>query len=449
MAELSLDQAQRVILLLAGTVKGVLLYPEAHPAVAQPLGEIRALLDEALRDRQEVRLGILDGVLFLEQHLFFTPTASVDELAGILSAREIRSVMFQKGIVVPELLELVNLLSLRNITGGNLAAELSRRGCSHVIVEPQDLQPEVSEEEFDPLATYRQAITVVSSLFKDVESGRIPSTDALGGVVDRVAEIAIREPSTLLGLAMIKDYDNYTFYHSVNVGILTMAIGAALDLAKDQLRELGMAGFLHDVGKTRVAKYILNKPGKLSPEEFEQMKRHSEDGARIVGDIEGVSSYVAQAVLGHHIGFSRNGYPTWALGLPFERACDIISVADCYDAITTLRVYKPPLNPREAVKMLRELAGTQLDPQLVETFAEMLGRYPVGTLVRLDSSEIAVVYRPAASGGDRPAVKVIKDGDGRMLLTPVIVDLAQEDDREIVAEVDPYLASVDVSRYLE
>lgn len=448
MADVTLAQAQRVVLLLAGTVKGYSLYPEAHPAVAQPLREVCGIVEEALRERPALRLGILDGVLFLDQHLFFTPAASVEELAGILAARGVRAVTFQQGITPDELTALVSLLARRGLRGEALAAELDRRGCAHVVLELEELQQEEAEE-FDPAATYREAITVISTLFGDVESGRIPGTQALRGVVDRMAELAIRQPSTLQGLAMIKDYDNYTFFHSVNVGVLAMAVGAAHGIGKDELRELGMAGFLHDVGKTRVAKKILNKPGRLSPEEFEVMKRHAEDGARIVGEMEGISSRVAQAVLGHHLCFDRTGYPRWARELPFDRFCEIIAVADCYDAITTLRVYKPPLNPREAVEMIRGLAGTQLNPELVGTFAGMLGRYPVGTLVRLDTNEIAVVVRPASAGGERPVVKVVKDRQGMMLTSPVVKDLSGQEGAAIVAVVDPALAAVDVSRYLE
>lgn len=448
MADIALAQAQRLVLLLAGTVKGYSLYPEAHPAVAQPLREVCGIVAEALREGSALRLGILDGVLFLGQHLFFTPAASVEELAEILAARELRAVTFRKGVTPDELAALVSLLARRDLRGEVLAAELDRRGCAHLVLELEEFRQEEAEE-FDPAATYRQAITVVSTLFGDVESGRIPGSQALRGVVDRMADLTIREPSTLLGLAMIKDYDRYTFFHSVNVGILAMAVGAACGIGKDELRELGMAGFLHDVGKTRVAKNILNKPGRLSPEEFEVMKRHAEDGARIVGEMEGIGPRVAQAVLGHHLCFDRSGYPPWARDLPFDRFCEIIAVADCYDAITTLRVYKPPLDPREAVEMIRGLAGTQLNPELVATFTGMLGRYPVGTLVRLDTNEIAVVIRSAPAGGERPVVKVVKDRWGMVLPSPVVKDLAGQEGAAIVAVVDPATAVVDVSRYLE
>ncbi|WP_298437139.1 HD-GYP domain-containing protein [Geobacter sp.] len=340
--------------------------------------------------------------------------------------------------------------------GGELAQALLRERVAHITLLLVDRDRVREDEEvyddgeLKPQATYRQALTVVGGIFREIESGRIPNSDKLRAVVDQVAELTIKDPATLIGLAMIKDYDNYTFYHSVNVGVLAMALGSALGVRGEELQELGMAGFLHDVGKTRVEKTILNKPGRLSSDEYEEMMLHSENGARIIGEMEGISPRVGQAVLGHHIRFDRTGYPPWARTLPFDRFCDIIAVADCYDAITTLRVYKSPLNPKEAVELLRGLAGWHLDSALVEKFMEMMGRYPVGTLVRLDTNEIAVVWRPDPHGGERPTVKIVMDGAGKMVEPPLVRDLGREAERsEIVAVVDPLLKLLDVSKYLE
>lgn len=451
MTSVSLAQAQRAVLLLSGAVKGVTLYPESHPAIIQPLRELSILFGGLLADRDEVRLGIVDGVLFFEQHLFFTPTAAVDELTALLMGRGVEAVTLRRGLDLGELQRLVTLLSRRQLRGAGLAEALAREGVTHAAVRLAGRERDEAVEDevdFDPGATYRQALDVVGGLFRDIECGRIPSTGKLRGVVDRMAAQTIKDPATLLGLAMIKDYDNYTFCHSVNVGVLAMVLGAALGLGREELQELGMAGFLHDVGKTRVEKTILNKPGRLSSEEYEVMKRHAESGARIIGEMEGMAPRVAQAVLGHHIRFDRTGYPDWARSLPFDRFCSIIAVADCYDAITTLRVYKEPLNPKEAVEKLRSLAGTHLDGTLVESFAGMMGKYPVGTLVRLDTNEIAVVLRPDPRGGERPTVKVAIDAAGRVVKSPAVRDLAGEGG-SIVAVVDPLLKAIDVALYLE
>lgn len=454
MSNVPLSQAQRVVLLLSGAVKGVGLYPDSHPAITQPLQELTGIFAGLLADRHELRFGVIDGVLFFEQHLFFTPSAAVEELTELLVRKGVESATVIPGLQTEELRRFVTLLSRRQLRGAELAETLRRERIDHIALllvdrdRPRD--DEEDDGELDPQATYRQALTVVGGIFREIEVGRIPNSDKLRAVVDQVAVLTIKDPATLLGLAMIKDYDNYTFYHSVNVGVLAMALGSALGFRGGELQELGMAGFLHDVGKTRVEKTILNKPGKLSSDEYEEMKRHSENGARIISEMEGIGPRVAQAVLGHHIRFDRTGYPPWARELPFDRFCDIIAVADCYDAITTLRVYKSALNPKAAVELLRGLAGWHLDGALVERFAEMMGRYPVGTLVRLDTNEIAVVWRPDPHGGEQPTVKIIMDGVGRMLEPPPVRDLAAGVAAgEIVAVVDPLLKLIDVSKYLE
>lgn len=452
MIRIAQPQAQRFVLLLAGAVRAVLLYPGSHPAVVQQFTHLGDHVAELLRAYPEVRIGVIDGVFFCENHLFFTPTAAEEELASLFTNRHVEAVAFRAGVTPLEIERFVELLTRREFLGERLAAEVQRAGIAAISVElggsGATEVPSPGDEEHDPGATYREALHVVTGLFSEVEKGRLPSSDKLRGIVDRMATMIMQDRATLLGLAMIKDYDNYTFHHSVNVGILSMSLGAAAGLQRDELGELGMAGFLHDVGKTRVEKAILNKPGRLSSDEYERMKRHSEEGARIVDEMPGVGERIARAVLGHHIRFDRAGYPESARALAFDRFCDIIAVADCYDAITTLRVYKSPLNPKDALLKLRSLAGSHLDSGLVQAFTEMMGRFPVGTLVRLDTNEVAVVFRPDPSAGDRPAVKVVADPSGRLLEPAPVRDLVRETGTRIVAVVDPLMTVIDVNRYL-
>lgn len=455
MNNLALTQAQRIVLLVSGTVKGVNLYPADHPAILAPLNELGGLLESVLAGNPDLHLGIIDGVLFVEQHLFFTPSAAVEELTNILLGKGVDVLLFKRGVSADELKRFIEIVAQRQLRGGQLAEAIAAASIDHIAVELTDRPSDedgAADDGDSVQATYRQAVNVVSHLFKDVESGRIPQLDNLAEVVDRIASLAIKDPLTLVGLAMIKDYDNYTFYHSVNVGVLSMALAVVAGLGGEDLRSVGMAGFLHDVGKTRIEKAILNKPGRLSSDEFERMKMHAEDGARIIGEMMGSNHRVAQAVLGHHIRFNRTGYPAWARDLPFDLFCEIVAVADCYDAITTLRVYKSPLNPKAALEKLRELSGTHLNSNLVEKFATMMGKYPVGTLVRLDSNEIAVVCRPDQLAGEQPAVKIVMDAAGRLLDKPISRNLATENiavGRTIVAVVDPLTKSIDVSRYLD
>jgi HD-GYP domain-containing protein (c-di-GMP phosphodiesterase class II) len=230
-----------------------------------------------------------------------------------------------------------------------------------------------------------------------------------------------------------------------------MALGASLGMDVMSVKSLGIAGELHDIGKTMISKQILNKPGKLSSDEFNEVKRHSELGNKIIREMDGLEPLIAQIVLGHHLRFNRCGYPEWAQKLPFNQMIDIIAIADTYDAITTLRVYQQPINPRSALNEMQKLAGTFLDGSLVARFIEMMGKYPVGTLVRLDTNEVAVIYRPNPLDEEAPMVKIMIESDGTRPGIPREQMLIEQDGAryaEIVAVVDPLLKNIDLSKFV-
>jgi HD-GYP domain-containing protein (c-di-GMP phosphodiesterase class II) len=213
-----------------------------------------------------------------------------------------------------------------------------------------------------------------------------------------------------------------------------------------EVEETGIAGFLHDIGKTKIDRRIVTKPGKLTDQEYEQMKRHPEYGALLICRMEGLNDRIAEGVLGHHIRFDREGYPEWARERAFGLMNGIVAVADCYDATTTLRAYQPQMHPLQAVEEIRSQGGTSLDAEIVERFLELAGRFPVGSLVRLDSDEIAVVFTPSTDPRGAATVKVLVDRRGTQLAEPELVSLAQKGTR-IVGLVDPLGQGIDVSCY--
>jgi putative nucleotidyltransferase with HDIG domain len=349
----------------------------------------------------------------------------------------------------------VRLLSVKSAGFDELRARMRQKEIRHILVERQKdaLLPEQPDDSGDEdgdgyaLAAYGQALGAIRGVCRDIEHGRIPSSAEVTGAVDRLVGITMREPSTLLGLSMIKDYDNNTFNHCVNVGVLAISLGAALGLDAEDVREVGIAGQLHDIGKTLIPKEILNKPGKLSSAEFHEMKRHSELGAKIIQEMGGLKPRIAQAVLGHHLHYNRNGYPEWARELDYDRMIDIIAIADTYDASTTLRAYQRSLTPRAALAVMQKLAGTILNDDLVVRFTELMGKYPVGTLVRLDNNEVALVHRPNPLDEEAPVVRIVLERDGSRLQTHREKRLVEPDGSSyarIVAEVDPLLKNIDV-----
>ena len=453
MSEVTIQAAQRVAMLLAASIRTVMLYPMAHPAVGQPLQELADLLGASLKDRREIHLGVVEGTFFLENRLIVAPTPAVAGLAERLSKKKIDALTIYAGVTTDDLFGLATLLARRETTSELLPGELEGRGIRSIRLGIDQAVSDATEEGADcaPSRTYFQALNAVRDTMREVENGRIPTGEWINAVVDNMVSVTMKDPTTLLGLAMIKDYDNYTFSHSVNVGILALTFGSFLGLDQQALRDLNTAGLLHDIGKTTVDKAILNNPGKLSAQEYEQMKKHAEAGAAIVAKMKDISPQVADAVLGHHIKFNRTGYPEWASDRKFSYFADLVAVADCYDAITTLRTYNVPTLPKAAMDIMRRLAGTSLNGELVEQFERMMGEYPVGTLVRLDTNEIALVVKPHPMESVTPAVRVIIDAQGGVLAQPRLESLAPAGGTRyasIVSPVDALLKNIDVASFL-
>jgi putative nucleotidyltransferase with HDIG domain len=307
------------------------------------------------------------------------------------------------------------------------------------------------DDESGHLHAYTDALHAVGGVMKEIENGRIPSSKKINTVVGSMVSMAIKDHTTLLGLSLIKDYDNYTYNHSVNVGILALSLGAYMGMDQDMLKDINTAGLLHDIGKTRIDKKLLNKPGKLSADEYEVVKKHSEAGAEMVSKMEGMNQQIIDAVLGHHIKFNRQGYPEWARSRLFGIMINMVAVADCYDAVTTLRTYNVPVPPKVALDCIQGLCGSALDSDLVKRFADMMGKYPVGTLVRLDTNEIAVVIKPNPADADFPVVKVVIDPQGNKLQEARKECLLRSDGTRsacIVTTIDPLLKDIDVAKYV-
>jgi len=460
MEALDKQGALRLITLFSGAVKGMSFYPESHPAIRQPLSELDKILGSALGRAEAVSWGINDGVMFFDEHLFIAPSTAIADLTDRMMEREVGRVIVTAGVTFDELQRFVRLFSVRGAGFDDLVARLHNEGLSHIKLVKQGQETFEEQDEADDddgqdggdfLVTYGKALDAIRGICRDIERGRIPSSAPVLRIVDRMVGITMQEPSTLLGLTMIKDYDNYTFNHCVNVGVLAMSLGATIGLDAMMVKDLGIAGQLHDIGKTMISKDILNKPGKLTSDEYAEMKRHSELGSKIIGQMDGLSPQIAQIVLGHHVHFNREGYPDWARNLPFNNMVDIVAIADTYDAITTLRVYQHPINPRAALNEMNKLVGSVLDGALLARFVEMMGKYPVGTLVRLDSNEVAVVYRPNPLDEESPVVRILIDADGTRFSIPreqVLVDRDGSRYASIVAVVDPLLKNIDVGKMI-
>jgi len=251
----------------------------------------------------------------------------------------------------------------------------------------------------------------------------------------------------MLQLSGLKDYDEYTYYHSANVAVLALALGSAITSDYRFLSSLATGALLHDIGKLTVDTDIINKPGVLAPDEWAAMRRHPITGAQMVSRLPGMDRSAVVIVFEHHMHYDGTGYPTRSVARRQHLASRIVAVADAYDAMTSRRSYSAARVQDEAVAMLARCAGSSLDPALVRTFIRVVGVYPPRSVVRLDSGEMAIVLEPGTSDPSRPLIRVIAEPGGTFA-DPYDVDLASSSGLAIHSCVDPRLLNIEVDDYV-
>lgn len=283
-------------------------------------------------------------------------------------------------------------------------------------------------------AIRHEATEVVTSLLNDVRLGRAVDAERLEPQVTRLADSVLRNPGTLVSLSRLKHKDTYTFQHCVSTSALLMTFGRAMGLPKEDLVEAGIGAMLHDIGKMQVPQSVLNKPGSLTETEFHLMKEHVLLGVGILEHTPGITARMVQIASEHHERFDGTGYPDQLRGFEISELGRMTAIVDVYDALTSHRVYRTPMEPSEALRKLYEWSAHHFDAPLVERFIQTVGIYPVGSLVRLESGRLAVVVDLGEGGPLTPRVRIIHDIRRDRRLTPWDLDLAGGKDRILEAE---------------
>jgi HD-GYP domain-containing protein (c-di-GMP phosphodiesterase class II) len=301
----------------------------------------------------------------------------------------------------------------------DVASELKIRGAAGVEVEKAKEDEEVvTRLDADVVARhiYLRSIGVVKGVFDSMRKTDQITARRVKRVVQQMIESLNFDPEHLLNLTSLKNYDEYTFNHSVNVAVLGIALGRHIGLSRRQLYVVGQAGMLHDLGKLCIPKQVLNKPGALTREEWSVMKNHPVEGFISIAHKLGASQDaidVALASYEHHMNADGSGYPTAPNAGAMGLLSRVVAVVDRYDAMTSSRVYRhEPIAPPKALAIMYH--GNDHDPALLRYFMNLMGFYPLGSVVRLSDDSLGVVVGASAQVELRqhPKVKLVLDPDG-------------------------------------
>jgi putative nucleotidyltransferase with HDIG domain len=305
------------------------------------------------------------------------------------------------------------------------------------------------------MAAFRQlfsdAVNVAGTVWESALVEGKPDADAARGMVDVLAQAVAQNRTALMALTALKKYDNYTFTHMVNVSILTMGQARALGVEGALLREFGLAALMHDIGKVNTPNEILNKPGKLTDEEFEVLRRHTVEGAEILRRTPEMPALAPVVAFEHHLRADGTGYPFGVKRPQLNLGTMLCGIADVYDAMRSQRVYQDAFPTDRILAVLQRNDGTQFDQNLVRRFSQLVGIFPAGALVRLDDGQIAVVIKVYASDPYRPRVRVVADAQAAALPRTYDVDLWQARDGQphsVQAPLDPAEYGIDPLSHL-
>jgi len=459
------------LVVLYTAFRSLKLYPVENAQVQKALDDLAQTTKHLLDVEKELELRLQGEFIFVNStrlRLDLDNYASFSHILGVLHQCGVGAVRIDEGVERKQLQIFVSMLlsyAAREATPNKvfeLGQKLSDAGVTHIGVEPPlETDEEAEDEERQKEAaksTYARSVAVTKEVINSIRMGRTANVKKVKRAVQAIVDQVLNNEASLVGLTTLRDYDEYTFTHSVNVCIFSVALGRKLGLSKLQLYDLGIAALFHDVGKSRVPLEVLNKQGGLSDEEWRIMQAHPWLGVLTLFGLRGYGEIPYRGMIvayEHHMKTDLTGYPKSLRARELSIYSKIVAVADGFDAATSRRVYQTvPIQPDQVLKEMWENPRRGYDSVVVKAFINLIGIYPVGTCVILDTYEVAVVHgaNPDVTHVHRPMVRVVTTPEGGLVHPGFLVDLAQRDaqgtfPRTIVKVTDPLKYGINVADY--
>jgi putative nucleotidyltransferase with HDIG domain len=447
-------KAEELVRRLAAALRGTELYAPNHPLVQRGIDAFTAAAAEGLQTAPAIVIAFIGDEVVVDAERLPKGAASLVGFARDLREQDVEKITVARGVSREEVRAFVAALTDRK-SPMPVTERLVARGIRNIVVGRVVVE-EVSGEQAGIAAAqrvYSTAVQTAETLWQAAKAGEQPDPGAARKIIDGLARLVTQDRTSLMALTALKKYDNYTFTHMVNVSALAMAQARALNLDGTLLREFGFAALMHDIGKVNTPLEVLNKPDKLTKDEFDVMKRHVVDGAHILRRTPEMPALAPIVAFEHHLKQDLSGYPEKIGSRKLNLCTMIVSIADVFDALRSTRPYRKGL----ATDRIRNIMGEQGNPAfnqvLLKRFVNLMGLFPVGNLVRLNTEELAVVTAEHPSDPFRPQVKIISDTKGEMLEEPLLTNTWERDGRgehprAVVEAVDPEPFGIDPLTYL-
>jgi HD-GYP domain-containing protein (c-di-GMP phosphodiesterase class II) len=454
---------------VAGVIRSIKMYPVENAVVQNALEELRVLTSRLLDAETELEVRGAGEFLFvnrtrlrldLDNYAAFSSLLSAWRAAGVGAVRILASPSardwtvllsyFSAGVSMPpedRFTQLHTRLEQSGITVFELSPPSEGEGDSET--------PEAKEA---AKRTYAQGVAVTRDVINSVRLGQSPNVKKIKRVVQGLVDQILNDETSLIGLTTIRDYDDYTFAHSVNVCIFSVSLGRRLGFSRLQLYDLGLAALFHDIGKSRVPLEVLNSPDALSDEEWRMIASHPWLGVLALFQLREQQEHPYRAMIvayEHHMKRDLTGYPRSLRTKELSIFSKIVAVADGFDAATSRRIYQSePLTPAAVLQEMRDNPRRGMEPMIVKAFVNLLGIYPVGTLVVLDTFELAIVHavNPLPDMLSRPIVRIVSDDRGNLQHPGENFDLATRGAdgafmRSIIKTADPDRYGIRIGDY--
>jgi HD-GYP domain-containing protein (c-di-GMP phosphodiesterase class II) len=434
------QKGRAFIIALYGALRAIKLYPVGHVSVKKALDDLVIVTTDVIATEHELEARVSGDFIFvngtrlrldLDNYTGFSHVLSVFRSCGIGTLHVGETAVQRDWQVFLSVSQGTSETSAED-RFSDVVEKLQEAGITALKLEEpvKETGEDRTRSKERAKKTYSQGVAATKDLMTSVRMGRSPNIKRIKRVVQGIVDQILNEEASLIGLTTIRDYDEYTFTHSLNVCIFSVALGKRLGLSKLQLYDLGLAALFHDIGKSRVPVEILNKAGALTDEDWRAIASHPWLGVLALFQMRGGQEFPYRSIVvaaEHHMKTDLTGYPRPIRPRTMSIFSKIVAAADCFDAATSRRTYKTePKNPAEVMKELRDNPRRGMDPVVIKAFINVTGIYPTGTLVVLDTFELGIVHamNPLPEMLARPIVKIISDEMGNLISPGTLADLA-------------------------